>query len=193
MVLSWKLFPSKLVCSAALLVTEAVTHSVALLPLWRHHTDPCWRVGWHYSWSLKCQCQPSAPGYVFPATPLCQGRLLCSWKNTWTRKSLSIGWDGICGCDLSQTYHWVLIILREGCGKASPPEEFLMQRAKDKAGMSRDMSCQRVYWPRYTTHAPWLVCQSAESAWFPVSFSHILLFRGRSVPRRRESVQLTWP
>lgn len=178
-------------CAAALLVTEDVICSVALLPLWRHHTGLCWSVGWHYSWCLKCQCQPTTPGHVFPATPLCQGRLPCSWKNTWTRKSLSVGWDGICGCDLPQTYHWVLIIIRKGCGKASCPEELLMQRA-DKAGVSGDMSCQRVHWPRCTTHAPSLVCQGAESTWFPISFPHLLLFWGRSVPRKRQSVQLTW-
>lgn len=54
------------------------------------------------------------------------------------------------------------------------------------------MSCQRVYWARCTTHTSWLVCQGAESTWFPVSVPHLLLFGGRSVWRRRQSGQLTW-
>lgn len=67
-----------------------------------------------------------------------------------------------------------------------------MQRAKDKAGVSGDVTCQRVYWPRYTTHTPWLACQAAESTWFPVSSPHVLLSGGGSMPRTRQSVQLTW-
>lgn len=37
------------------------------------------------------------------------------------------------------------------------PEELLMQRAKDEVGAKRDMTCQRLYWPRPTTRSPSLV------------------------------------
>lgn len=110
------------------------------------------------------------PGHVFPATPFCQGRLPCSWKSTWTRKSLSVGFV---------TYYKVIIgsslSLGRAVGRLLALKSFWCREQKIKQEWA-ETSCQRMYWPRYTTHTPWLVCQGAESTWFPVSFPHLLLF-----------------
>ena len=62
----------------------------------------------------------------------------------------------------------VLIIVREGCGRTSCPEELLMQRAKDEAGMNRNVTCQRAYNPQTQLGARFVRLQNLHGSQYPL-------------------------
>lgn len=127
------------------------------------------------------------PGHVFPATPFCQGRLPCSWKSTWTRKSLSVGFV---------TYYKVIIgsslSLGRAVGRLLALKSFWCREQKIKQEWAETWVARGCTGLDIQPTLPgWFVrVQNLHGSQFP--FPTSCFFWSKSMPRRRQSVQVTW-